>query len=305
MQHLNAPVPPLPAHVPPALAGVVLRSLAKEPAGRYATGGEMAAALAACATAPADVPPRPGARHRRAAVPPDEAAITQPGAPRAPEPPTRAVPAPLTARLHGRRRHRHRWRGLLAGLALLAVAIAGAAVAVPRLIAAGHRATVPALVGERASAAAADVRRARLVPRTEVVPVPGGTAGTVTRQVPAGGTRLHRGDAVTLVVVAPPAWRPVASSAGASDGGTSTFRIQGGRSRIRYHVDFPDGCGLLFGCFGPSATVQDAGGNEVRTFDMEQGDHVVELDAPPGTYQVQVSAGADRADWTLGVDDRY
>jgi hypothetical protein len=45
LRHLRDAPPPLPAHVPAALAAVVSRALAKEPGQRYASGAEMATAL--------------------------------------------------------------------------------------------------------------------------------------------------------------------------------------------------------------------------------------------------------------------
>ena len=55
LAQIQQEVPPLPDSVPPALAGVVNRALAKDPAQRYADGAELAAALRAAAgdTAPA------------------------------------------------------------------------------------------------------------------------------------------------------------------------------------------------------------------------------------------------------------
>jgi serine/threonine-protein kinase len=45
LQHVNEPPPPLPARTPPALARIVERALAKDPAERYRDGHELAAAL--------------------------------------------------------------------------------------------------------------------------------------------------------------------------------------------------------------------------------------------------------------------
>jgi serine/threonine-protein kinase len=68
LAHLNDPVPPLPASVPPDLAAVVMRALAKKPAERFPDAGAFAAALresGSAATAatqvvpPAAAPPVP------------------------------------------------------------------------------------------------------------------------------------------------------------------------------------------------------------------------------------------------------
>ena len=61
VRHLQDPPPPLPAHVPPALAAVVLRALAKDPADRYPDGGALADALGAAVPGAAGAPlPLPG-----------------------------------------------------------------------------------------------------------------------------------------------------------------------------------------------------------------------------------------------------
>jgi eukaryotic-like serine/threonine-protein kinase len=53
LAHLREPVPDLPATVPPALAAVVRRALAKDPAERYADGAAFAAAVREAAADPA------------------------------------------------------------------------------------------------------------------------------------------------------------------------------------------------------------------------------------------------------------
>jgi eukaryotic-like serine/threonine-protein kinase len=65
LRHVQAPVPPLPSDTPRALAGVVARALAKDPADRYQSAAEMARALArarigAQASAPEASEPRTG-----------------------------------------------------------------------------------------------------------------------------------------------------------------------------------------------------------------------------------------------------
>lgn len=58
LAHLQQPVPPLPASVPPGLAAVVTRALSKEPSERYANGAAFAAALRDPSVGP---PPSTGA----------------------------------------------------------------------------------------------------------------------------------------------------------------------------------------------------------------------------------------------------
>ncbi len=57
LAHIRDDVPPLPDHIPPDLAAVVARALAKDPAERYADGGELAAALRDADGAGGAVPP--------------------------------------------------------------------------------------------------------------------------------------------------------------------------------------------------------------------------------------------------------
>jgi serine/threonine protein kinase len=59
LAHIRDEVPPLPDHVPPALAGVVRRALAKDPAERYADGAAFAAALREAGDHPEAVVPPP------------------------------------------------------------------------------------------------------------------------------------------------------------------------------------------------------------------------------------------------------
>jgi hypothetical protein len=60
LRHVQQPVPPLPPGTPPSLEGVALRALAKEPADRYQSAAEMAAALAGARDARAGSRPSSG-----------------------------------------------------------------------------------------------------------------------------------------------------------------------------------------------------------------------------------------------------
>lgn len=93
LAHLQQEVPPLPDGVPPPLEHVVRRALAKDPAARYADGGELAAALRDVAGGGAAVP-------AAAAATPEATAVL----PRTPAAPTTRVvdrpfvpPAPAAA----------------------------------------------------------------------------------------------------------------------------------------------------------------------------------------------------------------
>ncbi len=69
LAHLREPVPELPEGVPPALAAVVRRALAKDPRERYPDGAAFAAALREAATAPVAADPDPTTRVLTAPVP--------------------------------------------------------------------------------------------------------------------------------------------------------------------------------------------------------------------------------------------
>ena len=77
LAHLREPVPDLPDTVPADLAGVIRRSLAKEPSDRYADGTALAAALRDRGT----VPPPPATTQVLPAAPPAEP-VPPPGDPR-------------------------------------------------------------------------------------------------------------------------------------------------------------------------------------------------------------------------------
>jgi serine/threonine-protein kinase len=64
MMHAHTPAPPLPADVPAGLRRVIEVGMTKDPRGRYATGGELAAALAALLQ-PERVAARPPVGHIR------------------------------------------------------------------------------------------------------------------------------------------------------------------------------------------------------------------------------------------------
>jgi serine/threonine-protein kinase len=118
LAHLREPVPELPGTVPPALAAVVRRSLAKDPAERYADGAAFAAAVRAAASAP-----------RAAAADPATRVLTMPA-------PVAAAPAVAAAATTGHDRP-ETWREragrvptplwAVAGVFVLLVAVAGAA----------------------------------------------------------------------------------------------------------------------------------------------------------------------------------
>ena len=87
LAHIRDEVPPLPDQVPPALESVVRRSLAKNPAERYADGAAFATALREAGDSPDTVPPPPDStRVLPAAVPAAVAPVAAPA--------TQATPTP-------------------------------------------------------------------------------------------------------------------------------------------------------------------------------------------------------------------
>ena len=221
MQHVSS-APPNPrsiaAGVTEALAAVVMRALSKDPADRYQTAGEFAAALrrarrpggdagdagvgarpapSAAAAAPSPAPSAPAPARPPAAVPTRAAAsASHPATAAVSGAPTRyhVVEEPAVSarpRLRGLRR-------LALALVLLAAAVAGGWAAYVYLFASG--ATVPAVIGERRQVATAAVREEGLHPELHFMWSDKFAKGEVVRQTPRGGTRVDDGITVALWV---------------------------------------------------------------------------------------------------------
>jgi serine/threonine-protein kinase len=202
VRHLNDPPPPLPENVPPELAAVVERSLAKDPGQRFADGDAMADALAA-------IPDRVLAS--RAAAPPEPVAeeLTAPTSAmrtRIADPATRvAGPAPKPTRHRAGRR-----RGFVALIALLVI-VAGLVV----LLTGGSSHTrVPSLDGlERAAAVnRAHDRHLRISFSSRYSDT--AKKGTVIAQRPRRGSRVDENTRVHAVLSAGPRPVPVPSVVG-------------------------------------------------------------------------------------------
>ena len=134
------------------------------------------------------------------------------------------------------------------------------------------------------------------------VPAPGATPGTVVGQSPARGS-APRGSTVTLSVSEVPQWRTVTTF---TDSASGPFHIIGAHWRIVYRMAFRGTCTWILFCSGPSARVTDAAGRYVAGFGLSNGDGQVQNFATgAGTYGVQVTPGADNADWSLEVQDNY
>jgi serine/threonine-protein kinase len=224
LRHLNDPPPPLPAHTPRALASIVERALAKEPADRYPTAAVMAAALERA---------RPSLDHAQSAlqgprsvVDPDQSALERPRLALDPDqsPPERprlaaasladpgldtaatamAQPVVDATRVAPRRTQRRyanpaesrRYRALLGVvLVILAGLIVGA------VITASHSTTVPTLRGLGRAGVLASLRHANL--RAAFKPgYSSAPRGTVIAQSPAAGTRVSGGSLVRVTLSA-------------------------------------------------------------------------------------------------------
>jgi serine/threonine-protein kinase len=218
--HLNDPVPPLPGSLPAGLRALVADLMAKNPADRPGSAGEVsrrAEILRAATAAEADQlrgqwPPAPSA------PPADQApTMAQTSRPRLSDdrpPPARTL-ASRTAR-------RMRWMLIAAGLAISAAMIAAGAAwwKAPATGATRPHSTIqpnppashpaPAIAvkaasfaGRPAGAVLADLRRLGLRPALVWVPTAAQPPGTVLQVQPAG--TLPRGTTVTVSAAAQPA----------------------------------------------------------------------------------------------------
>ncbi|HZU39923.1 MAG TPA: protein kinase, partial [Solirubrobacteraceae bacterium] len=206
LRHLQDPPPPLPADVPPAVAAVVARALAKDPAERFGSAGEMGDALSAARRDPAAAPTAVPARVRRAATRASGRAERGRGA--------RAVDRTAVAPQFAPRRTMNPAARRRAGALIAAVfaLIAGMLVAA-RLIGATDRVTVPSLQGLSRAAALRSLEHAHLRGALASRYDSAG-AGTVIAQSPGPYRRLDAGSAVRVVVSAgpPPVRLPVLTS---------------------------------------------------------------------------------------------
>jgi serine/threonine-protein kinase len=234
LAHLQDPPPPLPPRLPESLVAIAERALAKDPAARFADGGEMADALVAARrgsavrprravtarsreVAHASLPPTTGSHATALLDPP--AAERRRGSARvlddhgaAGDPPshdrTRRAPPPPSPRRDVDPPGRRRAIGLLA----MAAAVIGALVIAAGLI--GGHAVVPGVTHLREAAAVARVRARHLRPRV-VRRYSRARSGTVTAERPAAGTTVSSGAEIRLTVSKgpPPVEIPVAAGA--------------------------------------------------------------------------------------------
>lgn len=221
LAHLQYPFPPLPGSVPAGLRTLVAALMAKKPADRPGSAGEVSRRAEILRAAPPG-----GAGQLRGGQPP---ALSGPRP--ADQDATLAVtshPAPADERpppirtLPGPTRHRMRWMLIAAGLAISAamIAVGAARWKTPvtgatrphSIVRPNPRASHPApvivvnaasLTGRPAAAVLAELRRLGLRPRLAWVPTSAQPPGTVLLVQPVGA--LPRGTTVTVSAAAQPA----------------------------------------------------------------------------------------------------
>ena len=219
LAQIQQDVPPLPDTVPPALAGVVSRALEKDPAARYANGGELAAALRDAGDGVGPVPVAAPITEETHILAPTAVAAT-PVAQPVEEPPDDEDPAGATDK-------RGRWPLYAAGLLVLALVVA-------LLIAHPWTDDTPttnddsgaetvqvkrgAFIGEPIDDAEKALQNKGLETRTETQDNPGGEdAGTVADLSPTGV--VDKGETITLQVWGePPAAPPEEEDDGDNSG---------------------------------------------------------------------------------------
>jgi serine/threonine-protein kinase len=220
VQHISS-APPNPRSLAPgvseALAAVAMRALSKDPADRFQSADELAAALrlarrpppaAAGASTTAAAPAGAASAEPAPQGPPPSAPRTaSPPAPTSVAPPAVATAVATEAPTRYRsgvepattpRPRRRRLRPQVLAFVLLAMAAAGAWAAYASLLSPG--ATVPAVIGEQRSVATAAVRDEGLHPELHFVWSDKYSANEVARQTPRGGTKVEDGITVDLWV---------------------------------------------------------------------------------------------------------
>lgn len=201
LQHLRDAPPPLPADVPADVAALVLRTLAKDPADRPATAGELGREAAALRDRLGDLP-------APVVVPPAGAHADDPATralsvvdpyPAGSGPATRVVASPLGHRPASPRRRRARWLvpALTALLGLVGVAVAASSSG-PREV------LVPAVAGVPVDQAAAALGRLGLEVQRRDEPSGDVDRGIVLRSDPGAEAAVEPGAVVLLVVSSGP-----------------------------------------------------------------------------------------------------
>jgi len=201
MKHLsNAPKPPseLRKDIPPELDMVVLRALAKDPNDRYQSADEMEGDLDRVArglpVAAATVDTATQVMRRPPATPVESTAATMiapvPGA-------SRDVPPPFIEEEEHVGHERPWWAWLLAFLFVVAAVVAGILVWQEL---SGSKATIPVQLytGQPVQQAEQQIRNSNLTPSVQHGSSERLKKGIVFKQDPDPGTKLHKGDTVTI-----------------------------------------------------------------------------------------------------------
>ena len=201
MKHLsNAPKPPseLRKDIPPELDMVVLRALAKDPNDRYQSADEMEGDLDRVARglpiAAATVDTATQVMRRPPATPVESTAATMiapvPGA-------SRDVPPPFIEEEEHVGHERPWWAWLLAFLFVVAAVVAGILVWQEL---SGSKATIPVQLytGQPVQQAEQQIRNSNLTPSVQHGSSERFKKGIVFKQDPDPGTKLHKGDTVTI-----------------------------------------------------------------------------------------------------------
>jgi hypothetical protein len=345
LQHLREEPPPLPVTVPLALRQVVERALAKDPAARYRTGGELADAMAAARRARPEVTQRaekddatqaaprysprrnlnPSARRRNlaalgavfllmAAMIVGALLLSGGGHVRVPGLTglRRGQVLARTRRLALEPAFRHRYSTAPKGTVIAQRPRARQSVsqgtAVRVVLSAGPPPVkVPDVGGEAAAQAQASLTALGLHARIITTIAPRIPPGAVYSQSPAPGAALQPPGRVTLDVAEMPRWRSVAWLSGSAHPTSSTFSIRGIRWRIVYSMNYVGTCTFVLFCNGPSASVSRVGGGSQPTrFDLNDGGRQTQImRTGPGEYQLSISPGSDTSRWSASVQDDY
>jgi beta-lactam-binding protein with PASTA domain/predicted Ser/Thr protein kinase len=198
------PAPPssLNPSLPPSLDAVVLRTLAKDPAERYADAEELITALEAERAALGGQAPAPAQSEAPTAMPA--------GDPAYPGPPTGSMllqAPPLAEDPDASAGHGRRWAWWTLALLLAA----GAIVAAVLLLGGGKTKTVrvPTVVGGTEQAAGAKLRAAGLIPEFSLRPNAAVAAGLAASQSPHAGARIAKGSTVDVVISSGPKNEPL------------------------------------------------------------------------------------------------
>ncbi|HVA60865.1 MAG TPA: protein kinase [Mycobacteriales bacterium] len=193
LAHIRAEVPPLPSSLPEPIREFVARAMARDPAQRFADGGEMgrtALALSGrtegmAAAVPVLAPA--GARAPGAATPTRQLTAGTPG---------RLTPIPTTLD-----RERRRVRRIFIGIGGLVVILGFFTI---RACATTPTARVPTVIGTNQAAAVSALKHAGFAVVTTTVTDQNHARGTVLTESPKPGSLIDQGSRVTLTLAAGP-----------------------------------------------------------------------------------------------------